>query len=89
MRNIKVLVHVYNKDLTYAENSYIRAEKVTRFGAHSLSVNCYEPYSDEEVAVYLKFKCWTTGVEVAESFINRESLRVALERINLFPLNID
>lgn len=89
MRAIKVLVHVYNKDLTYAENSYIRAEKVTRFGAHSLSINCYEPYADEEVTVYLKFKCWTTGVEVAEFFINRASLRVALERINLFPLNED
>lgn len=86
MRSIKVIIHVYNKDLTFAEKSYIKAERVARFGASQEERPCYEPYKDEEVNLCLKFVCWSSGDVVPSFYIPADALRNALEKINLFLL---
>lgn len=86
MKNIKVIIHVYDKELTYAEQSYIRAEKVARFGATQEERKAYEPYTDTEVNLCLRFVSWSTGEIVPSFYIPAESLRNALEKINLFLL---
>ena len=86
MDTVKVIIHVYNKNLTNTAQSYIRAEKVARFGSVQEEICCYEPYKDVEVNVCLRYVCWSTGELVPSFYIDKASLRVALEKINLFIL---
>lgn len=86
MRKVKVLVHIADWNATDLDRQTVRAEVVARFGKHQSTMRGYDAVKDEEIQVELKFKDWWTNDEVHRAFISMRMLRIALSRIEIFPI---
>lgn len=78
-----VFVAVYS--LERPEETKVKLEKVARLRKPQAKWTCYDSYNDRDVTVFFRALHWYEDAELPFIVVPRNTLRVALERENLFP----